>query len=192
MHKLQAFLFHQEGVRVVNAKILGELLKLFKMVVKGAAAFQLVYKALLEIPRRAKIREIRKHRGQYMRIVPPLRKLKHRNARRRHTVIHRQNPHQRRFARHIRFNRLRLVILEVSNIQPVQLKQHKRVGRHHLGKFQKHRNHVAARQRILAVAVHVHAIARFKKHKPAFSDNQFNGRVYRTICKSGKFHRLLL
>ena len=128
MHNLQAFLFHQEGMGVVNAKVLGKLFKLFKVVVKSAAAFQFVYKTFLEVPRRAKLREIRKHRRQNMGIVPPFPKLEHRDTRRRHTVVHRQNPHQRRFARHIRFNRFRLVIFQVGNVQSVNLEKHKGVG----------------------------------------------------------------
>ena len=39
MHQLQALLFHQKSMGVVNTKILRELFELFKMVVKGATPF---------------------------------------------------------------------------------------------------------------------------------------------------------
>ena len=174
MNQLQAFLFHQERAGMVNAKVLRKLAKVFKVVVEFAAASQFINKALLKVPRRAKIREVLEHGRQHMRIVAPFLELKHGHARGCHPVVHRQNAHQCRFARHVRFYRFfGLIILEISNIKPMQSKQQKRVGRRHFGQFQEHANHVTARQSVLAVAIHVHLVKAFEQRKPAFRQKQF-------------------
>ena len=174
VNQLQAFLFHQERAGMVNAKVLRKLAKVFKVVVEFAATSQLVDKALLKVPRRAKIREVFEHGRQHMRIVAPFFKLEHGHARGRHTVVYRQNAHQSRFARHVRFYRFfGLVILEVSNIKPMQPEQQKWVSRRHFGQLQAHANHVTARQGILAVAIHVHLVKAFEQRKPAFRQKQF-------------------
>ena len=192
MNQLQPFMFHQERACMVNAKVLRKLAKVFKVVVEFAAARKFVDKALLEIPRRTKIREIGEHGRQHMRIVAPFFELEHGHARSCTAVVHRQNAHQGRFPRNVRFHLFRFIILEGGQIQAMQSKQQERVGRRHFGKFQEHANHVAARQRILAVAIHVHLVVGFKKRKPAFRKNQFNGLVDRAVRKRHQFCGLLL
>ena len=71
MEYAQGLVFHQEGLRVVGAEVLGENAEVFVAAEELVATIQFVGKALAEVACGAELREVLQHGGQYAGVILP-------------------------------------------------------------------------------------------------------------------------
>ena len=80
----------------------------------------------------------------------------------------------------------------MGEVEPVQLEQKRRIGTCHLGYLEEGRGDVLARDRVAAVAAHLHLFAVVEKADSALCEQEFYGRVHRAVFEREHFGGLLL
>ena len=204
----QGLVLGDKRLGVVYAVVLQELVEVLVVREEFAAAFQLVGKALAEVPGGAELGVVGQHRGQYARVVLPgieielrqylpgsagygsLRVCKQAVAGilgEVEPVVYRlfenlalaaQGAHDFLFLRGLEVRFQRVVLAVGFQVEPMQLEQQVGARIGLLGNLHEGRHDVLAGHGVAAVATHLHVGDAVEKREPALGEQKFERRVH--------------